>query len=143
MQYVPFGDSDWTPSVITSKTLRENEEKHKERGFDWWVLVTKEKDGTLSGLTEIFSFPDTPHWVAQELTGVHPKYTGRGLGKWLKAEMFFYIKEKLPKTIFIRTGNADFNVPMVSINERMGFKRHQTEKCYKIKKEKLESKLTN
>ncbi len=141
MEYVPFGESDWTPSIITAKDLRENEKNHKERGFDWWVLVTKENDGTLSGLTEIFSFPDTPHWVAQELTGVHPDQTGRGLGKWLKAEMLFYIKEKLPKTIFIRTGNADYNAPMVSINKRMGFKQHLTEKCYKIKLEKLEKNL--
>ncbi len=141
MEHVPFGDSSWTPSVITPKTLRENEEKNKEKGFDWWILVTKEKDGNLSGVTEIVSFPDTPHWVAQELTGVKPDYRGRGLGKWLKAEMLFYIKEKLPKTIFIRTGNADFNAPMVSINERMGFKRHLSEKCYKIKMEELEKNL--
>jgi GNAT superfamily N-acetyltransferase len=121
--------------------LRKNEINHKERGFNWLILVTKEKDGTLSGLTEIFSFPDTPHWIAQELTGVLPKYTGRGLGKWLKAEMLLYIKENLPKTIYIQTGNAEHNAPMVSINERMGFRRHLSEKCYKIKLKELEKKL--
>ena len=141
MQLVPFGDSAWTPSVETPQTWRKSEEKRKERGFDWWNMVTKEKDGTLSGLTEIIFSPDSPHSVAQELTGVSPDYRGRSLGKWLKAEMLFYIKENLPKSIYIQTGNADFNAPMMSINNRMGFARHLTEKCYKIETEELEKKL--
>ncbi|MCG3221649.1 MAG: GNAT family N-acetyltransferase [Candidatus Heimdallarchaeota archaeon] len=141
MKLVPFGESAWSPSVETPQTWRKSEEKRKERGFDWWNMVTKEKDGKLSGLTEIIFSPDSPHRVAQELTGVEPGFRGRGLGKWLKAEMLFYIKENLPKSIYIQTGNADFNAPMMSINNRMGFKRHQTEKCYKIKIEELEKNL--
>jgi GNAT superfamily N-acetyltransferase len=133
MKLVPFGDSVWTPSAETPETWRVSEEKRKERGFDWWNMVTREKDGKLSGLTEIIFSPNTPHWVAQELTGVMPDFQGRGLGKWLKAEMLLFIKENLPESIYIQTGNADFNTPMMSINNRMGFKRHLTEKCYKIK----------
>lgn len=81
--------------------------------------------------------PDTQYWIAQELTGVKPEYRGRGLGKWLKAEMLFHIKENLLETNFIHTGNADFNAPMMSINNSRGFKRHLTEKCYKIGADEL------
>jgi len=143
MNFVPFGGRAHTPSVQTPKTQREGEEKQKEGGFGWRILVTKEKDGTLSGTTEVIYSPDSPHWVVQDLTGVRPEYRGRGLGKWMKAEMLFYIKENLPETIFIQTGNAEFNAPMMSINKRMGFKRHLSEKCYKIKLEELEKKLAN
>lgn len=141
MQHVPFGESAWTPSVETPETWRVSEAKRKERGFDWWNMVTREKNGELSGLTEIIFSPDTPHWIAQELTGVMPDYRGRGLGKWLKAEMLFYIKHNLPESIYIQTGNADFNAPMMSINNRMGFKQHLTERCYKIKRNELERNL--
>ncbi len=138
---VPFGDTAWTPSIRPPKSVRESEENNKEKGFGWWVLVTKEKDGTLSGMTDISFSPDTPYWIMQHLTGVKQVYRGRGLGKWLKAEMLFYIKENLPETIFIQTGNANFNAPMLSINDRMGFKKHLTEKCHKIKLEELEQNL--
>lgn len=141
LNFLPLGESAWSPSVIDPKNQRETEEKRKEIGFGWKVLVTKEKNGTLSGLTEIFHSTDTTHWAVQDLTGVQPDFRGRGLGKWMKAEMLFFIKENLPETIFIQTQNADFNAPMMSINNRMGFKRHQTEKCYKINLDELRKKL--
>jgi len=51
--------------------------------------------------------------------------------------MLFFIKEKLPEAILIHTGNAEGNAPMISINERMGFKRYLTDKCFTVKLEKI------
>ena len=65
---VPFGDTAWRPSIITPKILRESEEKSKKQGFGWWNIVTKEKDGNLSGLTAIYFAPNEPHWVGQTIT---------------------------------------------------------------------------
>jgi len=141
MKIVPSGNTDWNQSERTPKTIRESEEKRREGGFGWQVLVTKENDGTLSGLTEVFFSSDTPFWVSQLSTGVKPQYQGRGLGKWLKAAMLLHIKENLPKTTLMVTGNFEHNAPIMSINRRMGFKLHKIEKCFNIKIEELEKRL--
>jgi GNAT superfamily N-acetyltransferase len=72
-------------------------------------------------MTEITYTPQQPHLIEQELTGVRQAYRGRGLGKWLKAEMLFFIRSEYPDARFVDTGNADHNAPMLSINQRMGF----------------------
>jgi mycothiol synthase len=78
-----------------------------------------------------------PYRVEQGLTGVRDEHRGRGLGKWLKAETMFFVRDELPEVRYINTGNADTNAAMVSINERMGFKRCQTELCYRFELEAL------
>ncbi|MBY9000457.1 MAG: hypothetical protein KGD64_06050 [Candidatus Heimdallarchaeota archaeon] len=141
MRLVPFGEFDYIPEPTTPFTRRESEDNFRKTGYEWFTLATREKNGEISGLTEILYSKSRPHRVDQELTGVKDKYRGRGLGKWLKAEMTMFIKNKFPEAEFIATGNADMNAPMISINERMGFKRVLTEKCYTIKLDKLEHEL--
>jgi len=53
----------------------------------------------------------------------------RGLGKLLKTEMLYLVREKMPKVIVIHTGNSKVNAPMLSINARMGFRTVLTVKC--------------
>ena len=134
---IPLGDFDYIPEPTTPTTRREKEENLKKTGYDSYTLATREKNEDISGLTEIRYSKSRSHKVDQLLTGVKTKYRGRGLGKWLKAEMVVFIKNNFPETEFISTGNADMNASMLSINERMGFKRFLTEKCYTIKLEKL------
>ena len=67
------------------------------------------------------------------LTGVRQAYKGRGLGKMLKAEMLLYIRREYPDVKYISTGNADSNAPMLSINQRLGFKKYRPIKVYKLK----------
>ena len=61
-----------------------------------------------------------PEHVHQDLTGVQEKYRGRGLGKRLKAEMIFQIRDNYPEAKFISTGNAMLNKEILSINQAMG-----------------------
>lgn len=133
MKLVPIGDFEWRPETITPKKIREEEQRRKTIGYKWHTMVTRESSGDLSGLTEIFYHESRPHQVEQELTGVTLKHRGRGLGKWLKAEMLLFIRDKYPDVQVIITGNADSNTPMLSINERMGFKKYLEEKCFGIK----------
>jgi GNAT superfamily N-acetyltransferase len=83
-----------------------------------------------------------PYRVQQELIGVRHQYRGRGLGKWLRAEMMFFIRDALPEAKYINAGTADTNAPMVSISDRMGFKRHHTELCYRFEVEALRPLLS-
>ncbi|MHA1435819.1 MAG: GNAT family N-acetyltransferase, partial [Candidatus Heimdallarchaeota archaeon] len=68
-------------------------------------------------------------------------YRGRGLGKWLKAEMALFIKNQYPEIKFIQTSNADMNDPMLSINDRMNFKLQHTLLTYHFNLETLKGLL--
>ena len=39
--------------------------------------------------------------------------------------MLLYVREKYPEVNIITTGNATTNAPMLSINNRLGFKVHK------------------
>ncbi len=92
-------------------------------------------------MTEIYFDPREGDRMFQGLTGVRPKFRGRGLGKWLKALMIVYIKENYPKVERIITGNAESNEAMLSINDRMGFKKYKGGEGYKFQTEDLVKRL--
>jgi len=98
--------------------------------YMWTTKITREIDGEMSGVTEIFYPLDEPYHIIQELTAVLPAYRGRGLGKWLKAEMAYSIRECYPEACFIDTLNTNHNAPIMAINEQMGFKPYRAENYY-------------
>ena len=118
---------------VTPETRKEKEKSWiTDRGHKWFTMITKESDQQISGLTEMVYIPESPYYIEQLLTGVKTEYRGRGLGKWLKAEMIDFIHKKYPEIEFIATDNAGTNAPMISINERLGFKKHISIKTYQF-----------
>jgi GNAT superfamily N-acetyltransferase len=130
---VPLGELE-VRQRVTPASRREDEAR---TSGGWYTIVSQEADGSLSGLTEVVHDWGMPYRVQQELIGVRSQYRGRGLGKWLRAEMMFFIRDALPEAKYINAGTADTNAPMVSISNRMGFKRHHTELCYRFEVEAL------
>ena len=93
-------------------------------------------------MTEIrYNRNDRPERVEQGLTGILKEFRGKGLGKWLKAQMILYVKENYSEVTYITTGNAEHNAPMMSINNRLGFKMAYEEKSYKFIIKETLSKL--
>lgn len=84
---------------------------------------------------------EEPHKVLQSLTGVGEAFRGRGLGKWLKADMLLHVRDRYPEVRCIVTGNADVNAPMLSINTRMGFKTFLSNTAYQFQLNDLCQKL--
>lgn len=127
----PAGDlklrNEFPPEKIRAAEL-----KLAERGMTEITMYSKEADGRVSGLTEIFYQEEAGHKVSQGLTGVRLAYRGRGLGKLLKARMLLHIRKNYPRVKYIATGNADCNAPMLAINRRLGFSRHLSVKIYKL-----------
>ncbi len=113
--------------IVTPKSRREMEEYFQSQNEIWTTIISREENGAISGLTEIWYLHEKGFLVEQGLTGVRKEYRGRGLGKWLKAEMLFFIKEHYPEAVVVETGNANTNDAMLSINKRMGFKLHRKE----------------
>ncbi len=65
------------------------------------------------------------------------EFQGRGLGKWLKAEMLFSCKKKFPEIKFVATDFALVNEPMKAINRTLGFKHYKTWVDYKFDVDKF------
>jgi mycothiol synthase len=111
--------------IVTPESRRKMEKYFQSQGEVWSTMISKEPDGVISGMTEIWYQPEAWHLIEQGLTGVRDQYRGRGLGKWLKAEMLTYAMMEYPRARVIEAGNADANAPMISINQRVGFKVHR------------------
>jgi GNAT superfamily N-acetyltransferase len=132
MMQQPLGELEGVDMVLTPDFMRQMQERLLSLGAQWIALVARESDGAVSAITDIQYLPESSYKITQMLTGVRQQYRGRGLGKWVKAEMLLYIREAYPGVRFIDTGNADVNAPMLSINNRMGFKRFLEERTYKF-----------
>ncbi|MHA2248050.1 MAG: N-acetyltransferase family protein [Candidatus Hodarchaeales archaeon] len=141
MNQQPFGELEGR-AKITPESRRMSEKRLRKREGIWTTLISREKDRTISGLTEVFYFPDKPIMLNQNLTGVKEKFRGRGLGKWLKAAMLEWVKEEYPKVQTIITGNATTNAPMLAINKRLGFKEYKSGTAYKFPVDELSQKVS-
>ena len=126
---------------VTPESRRTEEEIYAEQRVLWITFISREINGEISGLTEFQITPRRPYQIQQRLTGVLKKYRGRGLGKRLKAEMLMYVKEHYPYAKYISTGNAKNNIPMLSINETLGFIQYKSYNIFKWKLVDLYTKL--
>lgn len=140
---MPFDDLDHGEIVVTPAQQEEGYERMAQLGGIHHVMVVREPDGSISGMTDVEWFPQQKHIVSQGFTGVDPSQRGRGLGKWLKAAMLEHVRETYPDTEYIVTGNANSNDPMLSINKRMGFKEHRGGSSYQISRDALAGFLSS
>jgi mycothiol synthase len=138
---IPFEDLDHGDIVITPERIREWEERASLTGEITHSAVTREVDGTISGVTNTSWAPYRPRIIHQEFTGVLPDARGRGLGKWIKAAMLLHLRELYPEAEWVATGNAGSNAPMLKINRALGFKPYRNGTEYQITREKLEEKV--
>ena len=75
----------------------------------------------LVGLTEPQLVDEVPHAIDQNLTGVRADHRGRGIATALKARAAIWAVQAGYTSI--RTQNAQSNVGMLAVNDRLGFKR--------------------
>ncbi len=129
-------------NVITPDTLRNRAKVWIVGGMKWHTLISKENNGKISGLSEFLYNPEQPNIVHQLLTGVKQEYRKRGLGKVLKAELLFFMKDKYPKAKFVSTSNTITNEAMLSINTRMNFRIKSPLRYYEFDVEKLRKALS-
>lgn len=123
--------------IVTPEIRRFQEKTNKDSGYTWTTMISREPNGKISGLTEILYNPQNNHVVYQELTGVKQEFRGKGIGKWLKAKMLFFIQDNYPHINHIATGNASSNAPMLAINTGMGYKTYKCSEMYKYNTEDL------
>jgi mycothiol synthase len=138
---MPFEDLDLGDIVVTPERIREWNEQFALVGMVFHTALTREPDGTISGMTDVEWAPFSRTHIQQQFTGVLPSARGRGIGKWLKAAMLLHIRELYPDAQWVATGNARSNAPMLKINRDLGFEPYRTAIEYQITREELGAKL--
>lgn len=123
MNLAPRGDIQMNDWHETPERVREWERIRKERGrVRRLVLAIHDASGETAGFTETAYDRRTPHVIQQQGTAVIPAHRSKGIGKWVKAAMLERVLPEWSRATLVRTGNADVNAPMLSINARLGFK---------------------
>ena len=138
---IPWEEMDHGQITITPDQMREYYAQLEMRGELQHSVVAREADGSISGITDIDWAPYRRTIIHQQLTGVHPKARGRGLGKWIKAAMLLRIRELYPDAQWIATDNAGSNAPMLAINHQLGFRQYRVGTQYQISRERLGARL--
>ena len=141
MNQQPLGTLDIGQMVFTPEVLRKMDEDMARVQGRHITAIIHEPNGDISALTEIMYIHGRPRRADQLLTGVQEDYRGQGKGKWLKAAMLFKLRELFPNVEYVHTGNATENAPMLSINNRMGFKVHRQDINAQITVEQLAAYL--
>lgn len=128
-----INDWHWTP-----EQKREQESFLLATGAQRWVLYARERSSrAFVGYTAIYWHPNRPHLAIQGGTGVAPRFRNCGLGRWLKAAMLERVIRDRPQVQFVRTSNANSNVPMLRINQELGFRPYIAECTWQVAVERV------
>ncbi len=137
MNQMPLDELDVGDQIFTPELWRKLEETSTKTGETWLTAMLREKNGDISGLSDVIYHPSKAPLLSQQLTGVDQNYRGQGKGKWVKAAMLLKVRKEFPDIKSVFTGNATSNAPMLSINERMGFKLYREMFSLQVETEKL------
>ncbi|HEX6488166.1 MAG TPA: GNAT family N-acetyltransferase [Candidatus Dormibacteraeota bacterium] len=133
MNGAPRGDSVSEDVKMTPEQVSGWDEATAAAGLREFAFFARHRaTGHFVGFTNLTWNPDTAALLQQGGTAVDPAHRGHGLGKWLKASMLEKVFAEIPEARAIETENAFVNEPMLSINNRLGFRPHGTETWWEI-----------
>lgn len=101
--------------------IRADEAAHRALGHRVMHLLALTPAGEPCGHTTVVVNTHRPEASDQWDTVVLEAHRRRGIGRWLKAEMWRWLREAEPAVTRLATGNAQSNDPMLAINVAMGY----------------------
>jgi GNAT superfamily N-acetyltransferase len=121
MQTAPRDELDVGDVALEAEHVLELDRALVEAGRQRWTIFVRDPDSRCVGGTEVTFEPWQPALAFQQNTGIDPAHRGRGLAKWVKAEMLQRIRDQQPDVARVRTDNAFSNDAMLAINDALGF----------------------
>ncbi len=122
MNDAPTDDLEVNDALITPEEVRSDEAARVAMGTEVRTIMVLAPDGTSAGHTTIHVNDHRPSESWQWDTVTIPAFRGRGIGRFMKAAMWQWLRADRPDVTKIRTGNAESNDAMLSINVAMGFR---------------------
>ena len=123
MNDAPTDDLEINDAVIDAEEVREDEAARDAMGTQIYTIMALAPDGSSAGHTSVHVNDHRPSVSWQWDTVTIPAFRGRGIGRWLKAAMWQWLRADRPDVTKLRTGNAESNDAMLSINVAMGFRQ--------------------
>jgi GNAT superfamily N-acetyltransferase len=118
----PVGDLEVEPERWDEQRLREKEARFRRGGRHETTTVAVSSNGEVVGMTEVMVSEHAPARGFQGATIVTPAHRGNRLGLRLKVSNHMGLRKKFPECRTILTGNADVNVAMNAVNDRLGYR---------------------
>jgi GNAT superfamily N-acetyltransferase len=77
------------------------ESARRESGEHWLSLVARDGDDQIMGLIEAVYSPQVPRVLLVRVCGALASYNGRGLRKWLQAELLLRVQAEFPGVAYV------------------------------------------
>lgn len=123
MNDAPLDALDHQHETFSVERAREIESLYEQRNDEMRLIFAIETaTGALGGYTMTRVPGVEPALSKQGDTVTLAAHRNKGVGRWLKADMWFWLREERPDVRYLDTGNAESNRPMLAINEAMGFR---------------------
>jgi hypothetical protein len=122
MNDAPLEDVDMADVVNTAASVRLEEQVWADLGVEPWVMLATDPGGGAAGMTAVHVNGRRPAASWQWDTVVVADQRRRGVARWLKASMWRRLRAESPDVATLRTGNAQSNASMLSINIDMGYR---------------------
>jgi GNAT superfamily N-acetyltransferase len=118
----PLGDLDLEPEIWDEQRVREAEDRFARQGRHERGMAALAPDGTMAALTEMMTTSHQPALAWQGGTLVLKEHRGHRLGLATKVANLRAFQSEFPEARMVHSWNAEDNGPMVTINDRLGFR---------------------
>lgn len=118
----PQGELELEQEVFDEARMAADEAKFEQSGRTKYTTVAIAPDGTVAAYSELVVPKFDPGRVYQWGTLALPAHRGHRLGLATKARNLLWLQQERPDLVLLSTYNAEENVPMIAVNERMGFR---------------------
>jgi GNAT superfamily N-acetyltransferase len=128
--------------------------RYEIEGYDRWyetmsrtqgahhLIVLREPSGAVAAMSEALWDSRIPEMVFQQLTATARPWRSRGLARAIKAAMLRQVRSTHPEAKEMKTGNAESNAAILSINRRVGFSVYRRSVDYQITRTELDAKIS-
>lgn len=123
MNDAPLDDLEHEVEVFDADRARQVESLHLATRSNYRaVFAIETATGEFAGYTAMRIPAAEPALSKQGDTVTVNAHRNKGIGRWLKADMWQWLQHERPDVLSLDTGNAESNRAMLAINEAMGFR---------------------